>query len=40
LEAMMSKWRARALDLFPEMRAQIQSAESVGALWIDLISRL
>jgi len=36
----MSKWRARALDLFPEMRAQIQSAESVGALWIDLISRL
>jgi hypothetical protein len=36
----MSKWRARALDVFPEMRAEIESAESVGRLWIELISRL
>ena len=36
----MSKWRARALDLFPDMRTDIQSAESVGRLWIELILRL
>ncbi len=36
----MSKWRARALDLFPDMRTEIQSAESVGRLWIELILRL
>jgi hypothetical protein len=36
----VSKWRARALDLFPDMRTDIQSAESVGRLWIELILRL
>ncbi len=36
----MSKWRERALDVFPEMRAEIESAESVGRLWIELISLL
>jgi len=36
----VSKWRARALDLFPDMRMDIQSAESVGRLWIELILRL
>ena len=40
LEAMVSKWRAKALELFPDMRADVQSAESVGGLWIELISRL
>jgi hypothetical protein len=35
----MSKWRAKALDLFPDMRAEIQSAESVGGFWITLMSR-
>jgi len=36
----VSKWRARALDLFPDMRTDIQSAESVGRLWIELLLRL
>lgn len=36
----MSTWRARALDLFPDLRTVIQSAESVGRLWIELILRL
>ena len=36
----MSKWRARALELFPDMRTEVESAGSVGALWIELIMRL
>jgi len=36
----MSTWRARALEMFPDMRSQIQSAESVGYFWVDLIWRL
>jgi len=36
----VSRWRAKALDLFPGMRAEIQSAESIGRLWIELILRL
>ena len=36
----MSKWRARALELFPDMRTEVESADSVGALWIELIMRL
>lgn len=36
----MSKWRARALELFPEMRSEVESAKSVGALWIELIMRV
>lgn len=35
----MSEWRAKALELFPDMRSEIQSAESVGGFWIELISR-
>ena len=36
----MSKWRARALELFPDMRTEVESADSVGALWIELTMRL
>jgi len=36
----VSKWRARALELFPDMRTKVESADSVGALWIVLIMRL
>ena len=36
----MSKWRARALELFPDMRTEIQSSASVGRLWIELGLRL
>jgi hypothetical protein len=35
----MDDWRERALQLFPEMHSEIQSAESVGTLWIELASR-
>jgi hypothetical protein len=35
----MSEWRAKALELFPDMRSQIGVAESVGYLWIDLAVR-
>ena len=35
----MSMWRAKALDLFPYLRSDIESAEEVGALWIDLMAR-
>jgi hypothetical protein len=34
----MSQWRAKALELFPGMRSEVESAESVGYLWIELIS--
>jgi len=36
----VSKWRAKALDLFPGMRTEIQSAESIGRLWIELMLSL
>jgi hypothetical protein len=35
----MSQWRAKALELFPDMRSQIEAAESIGYLWIDLALR-
>ena len=35
----MDDWCARALQLFPDMHSEIQSAESVGTLWIELASR-
>lgn len=35
----MDDWRAKALQLFPDMHSEIQSAESVGTLWIELASR-
>jgi hypothetical protein len=35
----MSEWRERALELFPDMRADIERAESVGMLWGELESR-
>lgn len=35
----MSKWRERALELFPGMRPDIEKAESVGLLWVELSCR-
>src|SRR6266849_7797744 len=35
----MSQWRAKALELFPDMRPTIEAAESIGMLWIELASR-
>jgi len=35
-----SAWRAKALEWFPAMRTEIQAAESIGQLWIELIARL
>jgi hypothetical protein len=35
----MSAWRTKALELFPEMRSEVESAQSAGVLWIELISR-
>lgn len=32
----MSKRRERALELFPDIRADIEKAESVGMLWVEL----
>ena len=32
----MSEWRRKAIDLFPQRRAAIEKAESVGLLWVDL----
>lgn len=34
----MSKWRARALELFPDLKPDIQAAKSVGMLWCELCS--
>jgi hypothetical protein len=36
----MSKWRAKALQLFPDLRLEIQTSNTVGALWVELNSRL
>lgn len=38
-ETFMSRWRARALELFPDMRSEIHSSESVGRFWIELTAR-
>ena len=35
----MSRWRAKALELFPDLRSEIQSSESGGSLWIELVVR-
>lgn len=35
----MSKLREKAIQLFPDMRSEIQVAESVGDLWSELSSR-
>jgi hypothetical protein len=36
----MSKWRAKALELFPNIRSTIQSSATPGELWIELSARL
>jgi hypothetical protein len=36
----MSKWRAKALELFPNMRSTIQTAATLDELWIELSARL
>ena len=36
----MSKWRVKALELFPNIRPKIQVAATLGELWIDLEHRL
>lgn len=35
----MSNWRKRALELFPDMKTDIEKADSVGMLWVELESR-
>jgi hypothetical protein len=39
-EAPLSTWRARAISLFPELHPQLESADSISALWIELRFRL
>jgi len=34
----MSQWRAKALELFPDLRLKIQDSETIGAFWIELSS--
>jgi hypothetical protein len=36
----MSKWRGKALELFPDMRPTVQAAATPGELWIELSARL
>jgi len=36
----MSKWRAKALEHFPAIRKEIEAADSISALWIELIAML
>jgi hypothetical protein len=36
----MSKWRAKALELFPEIRIAIQTSATPGELWIELEAQL
>jgi hypothetical protein len=36
----LSKWPEKAIQLFPDMRSEIQVAESVGDLWSELSSAL
>jgi hypothetical protein len=35
----MSDWRAKALELFPDMQAEIHAADSLGEFWIELSAR-
>lgn len=35
----MSRWRAKALELFPEMRIEIDQADSPGAFSVELAGR-
>lgn len=35
----MSRWREKAIELFPDMRNEIQAVQSVGDLWDELSSR-
>lgn len=35
----MSAWRARALELFPSLRCEVEAAKTVGFLSIELVSR-
>src|SRR4051812_7033105 len=32
----MSAWRAKALELFPEIRSTVESAPSIADLWVEL----
>jgi hypothetical protein len=36
----MSSWRAKALQLFPELRSDIERIETLGSLWVELSARL
>jgi hypothetical protein len=36
----MSKWRARAIQLFPELQPEIQRSATIGELWIELSAKL
>ena len=35
----MSAWRAKALELFPEIRSVVESAPSIADLWVELAVR-
>jgi hypothetical protein len=35
----MNDWRAKALELFPDMRSEIESADRLGRFWVDLSAR-
>ena len=36
----MSKWRGKAIEIFPEMRPAIEGADTLTSLWIEIVSRL
>jgi hypothetical protein len=36
---MKSDWREKALELFPEMRSEIESVNQLGRFWVDLSTR-
>jgi hypothetical protein len=36
---MKSDWRAKALELFPDMHSEIESADRLGRFWCDLSAR-
>lgn len=35
----MSEWRAKALELFPNLTSEIQSSTNPASLWIELVCR-
>jgi hypothetical protein len=35
----LNVWRAKALELFPQLRPEVEAAENVGSLWIELACR-